>query len=513
MKLQNHTTAVMHLLSIPMLIALAPALAAAEAPFQIRVTDSETGRGVPLVELRTVNNVSYITDSNGVAAIHEPGFAGREVFFHVESHGYTYPEDGFGHAGTAVEVEPGGSVTLEVERDNIAERLYRITGEGIYRDSVLTGEDVPLKDPVRGGGVMGQDSAQTAIYRDQLYWIWGDTNRAGYPLGVFQSTGAVSQLPGQGGLEPDAGVNLEYFTDENGAPKAVIPIREDTSALIWLDGLMVVDNGGAERLAGRAELLHGLGDTIGHSLVVFDDERQAFTEHTAFDPDEPWRYPRGQTAVLNEEGETYNVFSLRFPIVRVEATLAAASNPDRYEAFTCLEPGGRMDGAESPVMRDDAGDLVWRWREDTDPVGQNEEQTLMEAGLIDEDETRFQVRDAESGDWVTIHRSSVQFNNYLDQWVLIGTEEYGDPSYLGEVWYAEAPNPTGPWDQATRIVTHDDYSFYNPVQHPYFAQDGGRYIYFEGTYTRQFTGRDTPTPRYDYNQIMYRLDLADERLR
>jgi hypothetical protein len=33
-------------------------------------------------------------------------------------------------------------------------------------------------------------------------------------------------------------------------------------------------------------------------------------------------------------------------------------------------------------------------------------------------------------------------------------------------------------------------------------------IYFEGTYANTFSGNSTPTPLYDYNQIMYRLDLA-----
>ena len=68
--------------------------------------------------------------------------------------------------------------------------------------------------------------------------------------------------------------------------------------------------------------------------------------------------------------------------------------------------------------------------------------------------------------------------------------------------------------KAKKIVTHDRYTFYNPTQHPFFDQDGGRTIYFEGTYTNQFTGRPEtpPTPRYEYNQIMYRLDLADTRL-
>ena len=65
---------------------------------------------------------------------------------------------------------------------------------------------------------------------------------------------------------------------------------------------------------------------------------------------------------------------------------------------------------------------------------------------------------------------------------------------------------------ATKIVTHDKYSFYNPKQHPVFDRDGGRVIYFEGTYTATFSGNPNRTPRYDYNQIMYRLDLSDARL-
>ena len=35
---------------------------------------------------------------------------------------------------------------------------------------------------------------------------------------------------------------------------------------------------------------------------------------------------------------------------------------------------------------------------------------------------------------------------------------------------------------------------------------------FEGTYTAEFTNRAQKTPRYDYNQILYRLDLNDPAL-
>jgi hypothetical protein len=95
---------------------------------------------------------------------------------------------------------------------------------------------------------------------------------------------------------------------------------------------------------------------------------------------------------------------------------------------------------------------------------------------------------------------------------MIAVESFGSTSFLGEVWYAEADTPLGPWVYARKVVTHDKYSFYNPKQHPMFDQQGGRNIFFEGTYTTTFSGNSDPTPRYDYNQVMYRLDLSDKRL-
>ena len=95
---------------------------------------------------------------------------------------------------------------------------------------------------------------------------------------------------------------------------------------------------------------------------------------------------------------------------------------------------------------------------------------------------------------------------------MIAVESFGSTSFLGEVWYAEADTPLGPWVYARKIVTHDKYSFYNPKQHPMFDKDGGRIIFFEGTYATTFSGNPDPTPRYDYNQIMYQLDLSDRRL-
>jgi hypothetical protein len=172
---------------------------------------------VPLVELKTTNSVPFYTDSNGVVALDEPGFMNRKVFFHVASHGYEFPADGFGQRGTALDVTPGGRATLKIKRLNIAERLYRVTGEGIYRDSLLAGGfPVPIREPLLNAQVTGQDSIQAAIYHGKIYWMWGDTNRLRYPLGHFWMSGATSDLPGKGGLDPAKGVDLKYFVDDEG---------------------------------------------------------------------------------------------------------------------------------------------------------------------------------------------------------------------------------------------------------------------------------------------------------
>jgi len=43
-------------------------------------------------------------------------------------------------------------------------------------------------------------------------------------------------------------------------------------------------------------------------------------------------------------------------------------------------------------------------------------------------------------------------------------------------------------------------------------QAKGRLVYFEGTYTESYSGNPVITPRYNYNQIMYRMALDDPRL-
>jgi hypothetical protein len=156
--------------------------------------------------------------------------------------------------------------------------------------------------------------------------------------------------------------------------------------------------------------------------------------------------------------------------------------------------------------------LHYDWKPNTQLVRQEQQSRLIARRLIHPEEALLNLRDVDTGKPVVAHGGSVYWNNYRTRWVLIAVESYGTKSALGEIWFAEADTPVGPWVYARKILGHDKYSFYNPKQHPMFAKDGGRVIFFEGTYTTTFSGNPETTPRYDYNQIMYQLDLSDPRL-
>ncbi|MUG87337.1 hypothetical protein GNP92_13425 [Paenibacillus timonensis] len=485
---------------------------AVHKPFMIKVVDAETGRGIPLVELRTTNNILYYTDSAGVVAFDEPGLMDQNVFFHLSSDGYDYPVDMFGYRGQAVQITPGASITIEMNRTNIAERLYRMTGQGIYRDSVLLGQHTPIQEPLVNGLVMGQDSVQVIKYQDKLYWFWGDTDRPAYPLGNFRVTGATSDLPQNGGLDPDIGVNLSYFTKEDGFVKSLVPPLPDGAGIAWVFGLMTAeDQNGQERLlAGYST--HNPEPTA-YGILAFNDQTKEFEQVVQFPSIEDWRHPGGQATYYEENGQGYWLFTEhRVPNLRVAASYEAIIDYTQYEAFTCLMPGTTYNGAQTSLERDGNGNLVWGWKKNTPPLSQNQEKELIQLGLIQADDPHYyQLTDADTGEWVEIASSSIEWNDYRQRYVMIGQQVLGSTSVLGEIWYAEAPTPQGPWVHAKKIITHDNYTFYNVAQHKYFSKDGGRVIYFEGTYTNTYTDH-IPTPRYNYNQVMYKLDLSNPKL-
>jgi hypothetical protein len=181
----------------------------------------------------------------------------------------------------------------------------------------------------------------------------------------------------------------------------------------------------------------------------------------------------------------------------------------QYEGFTCVR--ARDTAGVVELDRGADGRLRYAWRRGSAPLSPEETRTLRQQGHLADDELPGRLVDRDTGEPVQVHRGTVAWNDYRQRWIMIFTQAFGR-SHLGEVWFAEAQELTGPWIEATRIASHPQYSFYNPRHHPVFDQQGGRIIYFEGTYSRTFSGTSQGTPRYDYNQLMYRLDLSDRRL-
>ena len=482
--------------------------------FKIQVVDRQTGRGVPLVELRTTNNTRYFTDSNGIVAYYEPGLMDREVFFFVESHGYEFPKDGFGMNGTRLKTTPGGGAVIKIDRLNIAERLYRVTGQGIYRDSILTGSPVPLKNPVLNGQVMGQDSVFTCIYHGRLFWMWGDTSRPSYPLGHFATAGAVSDLPGQGGLDPSVGVDLEYYVAADGFSRPVCPLKE--KGLVWLDGLLTVkDNDGRQRMVAKLTRLKNLGEVLERGLVVFNDQKESFEPLVRSGVEFLPYSDSGHAFRVNAEGREYYYFATPFPLavrMRVRAEWNDVIDANCYEVLTALETK-KQPALRPPRLDVGESKTPHRWVRFDELTGGDVSANNSVIESLKQEKKDTNLYDIETGSKISPHNGSVYFNDYRRRWIAIFVQQFGENSYLGDLWYAEADTPVGPWAYARKIATHKKYSFYNPKQHPFFDKEGGREIYFEGTYTFTFSGSlENATPRYDYNQIMYRLNLDDPRL-
>ena len=428
--------------------------------FTITVTDAASDRPVPLVELRTTNEVRYHTDNLGVVTIDDPELIGEEVFFHITSHGYEFPKDGFGMKGTRLNLTPGGKAELKISRINIAERLYRVTGGGRFVHSLKAGVEIPAFRRDLRAGVLGCDSVLNAIYKGKLMWIWGDTNRLSYPLGNFHATGATSELP----WNPENGIDLHYFENDKGfvQPMAKMPGEGPT----WLTGLTVLtDKDGNEHLGAMYQKVKGFLELYETGLCEFNDETGAFEKRFTFESGTDLKHLGHPFPYKDESGKNWIIYADPLPRFQVPASYEAWLDPAQYQPL----------------------------------------------------ETRSNFVDS-AGTQVTPHRGSITWNGYRKRWIMIFSETKMDrkntaPSQLGEIWYAEAASPFGPWNRCVKVMTHDRYSFYNPKQHPYFAAEGGKVIYFEGTYTATFSKAPVPTPRYDYNQILYRLDLSDERLR
>ena len=97
------------------------------------------------------------------------------------------------------------------------------------------------------------------------------------------------------------------------------------------------------------------------------------------------------------------------------------------------------------------------------------------------------------------------------------------------MYYCESTEIVGPWDKCTVVATHDwtGSSCYNPLQLAWLDEDEGKVVYFACTWTSMSSsapgntdrvckfdeyggvGCAVAVPRYEYNNLVFRLDVED----
>lgn len=506
-------------------LLLAPLAAAAAgdgagAFAELRVVDAESGRGVPLVELETVHRVRFFSDNAGRVAIGEPDLLDREIALTVKSHGYASPRDGFQFPIVRVTPRVGAPIELKLQRTQLAERLCRLTGEGRWRDSVLLGHAPPhgQRDVPALGRVAGQDSIQSIVHGGRWFCFWGDTLRLEHPLGLFRMAGATVDLARvqEPAFELGDGLPYDYFVDaKSGFARATIPLPERPDGVVWVNGFCdVADASGVRRMVAWYSRRASLEKELEQGLCVWDDARAQFDPVRTLPADE-WRHPVGHPLEFEEAGQRWLLFGSPSCNLRVAATYEALLDPAQYEALTCegvAATGASPRGSGQPEL-DERGVARWRWQKELPPVDSKREAEWVAKGVLAIEQARFLPRNAaDAAERVLLHSGSVRWNEWRQRWVAIACQFGGTSSALGEVWYAEAVHPCGPFARAVKIATHDRMSLYNVCHHALLDRDGGRTIHFEGTYTNDFSGNPDATPRYQYNQLLFRLDLARPEL-
>jgi hypothetical protein len=437
-----------------------PGIVAARPPCRITVREVDSDWVVPLVELRTTDQHRWVSDNAGVVAFDLEEAFGQETWLTVASHGYEVPADGFGFRGVRVTPESGGDLTVQVRRTSIARRVGRLTGAGLFSQSRRL-DDLP---PAVDEPIVGCDSVQNAFHNQRLYWFWGDTTIRRYPLGIFHASGATSEQKPPASLAPPLAWKFDYFRDENARPRGVAPMPGEGPT--WLTGVASIpDQTGRPRLVASYMKVKPPLDVYRWGLAVWDEQQRQFRhEKTVWEKStdaNPPSVPEGHAVIWRDEREMeWLLFGNPFPKLRC---------PARFEAW--------------------ADASTW---ESLDPP-----RSLAAVGT----EPR-----------VSPHAGSIAWNPFRQRWIALFAEHFGKPSFLGEIWYAESKSPQGPWGPAVKVLSHNNYSFYNPKLHPEFAAGEGRYVYFEGTYTSTFADRPEPTPGYEYNQILYQLDLDNAGL-
>lgn len=479
-----------------LLAAAAPVLFAADAagPFGIHIVDEASGRGVPLVTLETTDGTRFITDSAGWVAFDEPGVVGKRLFFKVAAPGYAVPGNALGLPGSVLDTRRGGTAEIKVMRASIAEWMYRTTGAGIYRDASRLGVEVPLPRPNLNGDIVRHGAVQAAVFHDRVLWTWREATGLATPRAVPHAVGAFSDLPAKGGLDPVLGVHFDYVgAPANGPAGALLHMTE--AGAVRLDGLLTArDRDGAEHLLAHYTREDPAGRMAEHGIAEFNTTGRVFEPVMQLGEEFAWQCPHGHAVRVKEEGVEHFYFGDPFLVTRVPASYEDVLNPSKYESL---------------VADKETGAPVWRCGGEP-PLTQNAEAASLAEKGGTKARSLLRVTDVADGRSVLVNGGTVRWNAWRKRWVMIASGTAGEAVAPSALWYAESLHARGPWKHAVRIADDSSHALEQACHHEFFDQDGGRLIYFEALLAP--AAGVGATPRYDGNQMMFRLDLGDRRL-
>ena len=464
--------------------------------FLFSFIDSQTQRPIPLVTIEMRNGLKFVSDNGGNIFIDSPELIGKKVYFLVYSHGYELPEKNlFNEHGIISQLIPGCHQSVSMTRTNIAERLYRITGTGLYHHTQKAGLTNPATDLIESS-VLGQDSTVACKVGNKIYWMWGDT--LGY---VGFNFGACSGWTTTENLDLEKGYKINYFTDKNGFSKPMIPYK---SGLRWAEGILPFKVPGKKdyQIAAKYVVHETLEKVKEHGFAVFDSKKQQYRIIKRFKNQAYHHNAHPVPLKVNKEDwyswQPWQIF---------KATLTDFVSSKRQWSFTCIKKDADKTKLKSEdFIRNSNGQLVFSWQKNGIPYQPKLQMKLHKRGLITDADYWLRPRDVLTGIPLDAFNGSICWNDHLKKWVMINQGK------LGDIWFSIAPSFTGPWMYGKRIISHQKYNFYNPVHHSFLDQRSGKDIFIEGTYTNYFSGNSERTPRYDYNQIMYKLNLENPEL-
>lgn len=451
------------LLLVALCLLTSIAVARAEQPrrqCELQFIEAGTTFPVSLVIVSTTGSQTWVSDNAGRICFDAGELFDREVFLHVSSPGYEIKADGFGIRGHRFTPKDGEKFTIELARTSIAQRIGRMTGSGLFSESQKLGYQLDWKE----SGVVGCDSVQLTTYQGQLRWIWGDTSLHHYPLGIFDASSATTPPLTAADLTAPLKMNYLYERDKNDRPRGTAPVAGPGPT--WITGVISVkDRAGRERLITSYTKIEPPLAVIEWGLVVWNDETKTFEKtleiwSKSSGKPLPKLLPDGHVSRYTDEaGKSWLLFGNPLPKLRV---------PDAFESY--LDPSTWQEVHSPPALT------------------------------------------SVDGKSIELHSGSIAWHPHRKMWTTVFMQRFGKPSVFGEIWYAEADSPLGPWSHCVKILSHANYTFYNPRVHGEFASADSSTLFFEATYTAEFADKPFPTPRYNYNQLLYQVDLSHKDL-